>query len=121
MLGASMTTLQSAATTNGNGSTLDLTNIGANCRVYLFVEESAGGTCTLTLTGATDGAFTNAYAPGYQRVDNQATLTRAVAAISVTASLKAVYQILDFYPQLRAAISSSSSQNLTVRAWVVPS
>ena len=109
-----ITLLQNAATANGNGDSLSTNGIKT---VMVEVRETAGGTCTLALQGSFDGA--NWYAVGYQPVDNQATLTRAVANISVTANLAHVYQILDTYPQLRAVISASSSETLTVKAYTI--
>src|SRR5436309_14474457 len=112
--------LQNAATVNGNGTVLDLSGVTDSGKVLLEVRETAGGTATLTLQAAFDGGFANTYAPAYQRVDNQATLTRAVAAISVTANLTAVFQLIELYPQIRAVLSASTGSTVTVRAYVLP-
>lgn len=95
--------LQSAATATGNGTVADTAGFAS---ALLEVQETAGGTATATVVpeGSFDG--TTWYALGFQPIDAQATLTRTVTAISVTASAKHVYQVLDFYPQMRARISA---------------
>ena len=104
------------ATANGNGNNAD--TFGIDSVINVEVNESNGGTCTLALKGSFDG--TTWYAVGYQQIDNTATPARAVANISVTASSKHVYQILDAYPTYQAVISSiAGSANVTVRAYTV--
>lgn len=108
--------LQQGATANGNGTPVN--TAGYTGAIQVEIQETAGGTCTVTLQGSFDG--TTWYAVGYQRVDAQATLTRAVTGISVTANLKAVFQVLDPYPELRAPVSASAAENVTVKAYLVP-
>ena len=109
--------LQNAATANGNGTPAEVQGFTGAQQVE--VRETNGGTCTVTLQGSFDG--TNWYSVGYYQIDNNASLTRAVAAISVLATSAHVYQILDPYPQVRAAISSvASSPVVTVKLYGVP-
>lgn len=109
--------MQNAATANGNGTPAQVS--GYTGAQQVEVSETAGGTCTLTLQGSFDGA--NWYSIGYQQVDGLATLARAVAAISVTANMRHVYQILDPYPQVRAVISSiATGGTVTARMYAVP-
>jgi hypothetical protein len=106
------------ATANGNG-TPALTD-GFNGALQLEVVESGGGTCTLTLQGSFDGG-SNWDAVGYQQVDGVATLARAVSALSVTANMKHVYQLLDPYPQVRAVVSAvAGGCAVMVRLYMVP-
>ena len=108
-------TPSAAATANGNGTPADFL---AGRAELVEVVESNGGTCTLTFEGSFDG--TNWYVVGFQPVGNQATLTRTVTPLSVTANLKQTYQILDNYPQVRARISSiAGSANVTVKLYEV--
>lgn len=79
------------------------------------IQETAGGTVTVAITGSFDG--TTFYAVGYQQVDNTASPSRAVANISVLANSKHVYQILDPYPQLEVTLSSISSATVNVRVY----
>jgi hypothetical protein len=73
----------------------------------LEVVEMAGGTATLTIQGNMDGNPSgNWYSVGYQQVDNQATPTRAVTGISITAYSAHIYQILDPYRFIRVVLSS---------------
>lgn len=111
-------TSAAGATANGNGTPAELE--GYNGAIQVEISESAGGTCTVALQGSFDG--TNwITGVGYYTIDNQATLTRTVANISVTASQRHVYQILDPYPQLRAVVSSvANSCAVTARAYCVP-
>lgn len=95
-------TLQSAATANGNGTQADCAGVLSAQQVE--ITETAGGSATVALQGSFDSL--NWYAIGYQQVDNQATVTRAVANLAVTANSKHVYQLLDPYPQTRAVISA---------------
>jgi hypothetical protein len=83
------------------------------------VVESLGGTATLNIEGSFDATFANAYLVGYQPVNGQVTLTRAAAALAVTANSKAVYQILDAYPFIRARISGIASAAIAVRLYYV--
>lgn len=109
-------TSSAPATANGNGVSVDAD--GVNSVINIEVAETNGGTCTLAIQGSLDGKTW--YAVGYQRIDNQSSLARAVANLSVTANLAAVYQVLDAYPQYRAVISSiAGSANVTVRAYTV--
>lgn len=108
--------LQNAATTNGNGTSIEVEGFLAAQQIE--VAESAGGTCTLALQGSFDG--TNWFAAGYQQIDNTASLTRAVANISVTASSRHVYQLLDPYPQVRAVVSAvAGGATVTVKLYAV--
>ena len=90
------------ATLNGNGQTIDV--LGAESAQQLEVQETAGGTATLTLQGSFDG--NTWYAAGYQQVDGIAAPTRSIAPIAIAANAKHVYQILDPYPQLQAVLSA---------------
>lgn len=100
------------ATANGNGVLGEVS--GVTGAIMAEVVESAGGTATLNLEGALDANFTNAYLLGYQPVNGQSALARAAVALSVTANLKAVYQILDPYPFIRARISAIAGGALIV-------
>jgi len=110
-------TLQNAATTNVNGTAVDTSQFGN--KILLEVQETAGGTATLTPEGSFDG--TQWYALGFQPIGAQATLTRTVTAISVTANLKQTYQILDQYPQTRARLSGVTAATVTVKLFGVSS
>jgi hypothetical protein len=94
--------LQSAATGNVNGTVATVP--GYSGPQTIEVNETAGGTCTLSIEGSFDGV--NWYAVGYFQVDNILAPARAVAAISVAASSKHVYSLLDNYSQIRARISA---------------
>ncbi len=113
------------ATANGNGVLIETD--GWNGAIMIEVVEISGGTATLTLQGTYDrigtaaGAGSNWYNVGYQRVDGQNTVTRSAAAISVTATSKQVFQVLDLYPVMRAVISAiAGSGSIVVRAYLVP-
>lgn len=111
----SLLVLQANQSANANGTSVIMTG---SSWASLEVIESNGGTATITVEGSYDGGA-NWYAIGVQRIDGQATVTRA-ASISVTANLKSVWQILDFYPQLRARTSSvATSPVINVRAYLV--
>jgi hypothetical protein len=104
---------------NGNGVIGETSGITGT--IMMEVVENGGGTATLNIEGAMDQTFTNNYIVGYQRVDGQAALTRAAAALSVTAALKGVYQILDPYPFIRARISAiAGGAAIIVRLYAVP-
>lgn len=106
------------ATANGNGTVLE--GYGYTGAVQIEVNETAGGTCTLALQGSFDGGA-NWYAVGYQQVDSITVPARSVANVSVVASSKHVYQILDPYPVYRAVISAvAGGCTLFVRAYLVP-
>jgi hypothetical protein len=100
------------ANANGNGNLGEVS--GVTGAIMAEVVESAGGTATLNLEGSMDATFANAYLLGYQAVNGQSALARAAAALSVTANLKAVYQILDPYPFIRARISAIAGSALIV-------
>ena len=104
-----------AATTDS--TSVSINTFGYDAAVQVEVVETAGGTCTLQFNGSFDGK--NWYVVGHQRVDNQASPSRSVTAVSVTASLKAVYQLLDPYPLYQAVITNSSSQTVNVRLYAV--
>lgn len=91
-------------TVNGNGQAADM--LGLNGGSLLEIQELNGGSATATvqINGSFDGITW--YACGYQQVDATAAPARAIAAISVTAGAKHVYQILDNYPQLQAVVSA---------------
>jgi hypothetical protein len=105
------------ASTNNNGT--QHTMQGYNGAIQMEVVESNGGTATLAFQGSFDS--TNWYAVGYYQVDNNASLSRSVSNVSVTANMKHVYQLLDPYPQVRAVLSSvASTPNIVVRAYCIP-
>jgi hypothetical protein len=107
--------LQNAQTAAANGKVVPL--IGDHGILNAEIQETNGGTATATVTfeGSFDGVTW--YAAGYQPI-NSATLTRSVTGVSVTASAKAAYQILDFYPQIRARVSSpANSATVTVKLY----
>ena len=108
--------LQSAATANGNGTSANVDGFAG--AVVVEVVETAGGTCTLNLEGSFDGSTW--YALGYSQVDNIASPARAVAAIAVAASSSHVYNILDTYKLIRARISASGGESLTVTLRAYP-
>lgn len=91
--------------------------VGYDSAIQAEVVEGNTGTCTLQFNGSFDG--TNWYVVGRQQVDNTASPSRSVTAISVTQNSKHVYQLLDPYPQYQAVITSSSSETLTVRLYGV--
>jgi hypothetical protein len=106
------------ATANGNG--VAHSTAGYTGALQVEVVESAGGTATLAFQGSFDGG-SNWYAVGYYQVDANATLTRTVSNVSVTANMKHVYQLLDPYPQMRAVLSSvAGSANVLARIYCVP-
>lgn len=107
--------LQNGATADGNGSVTDL---GGYSTAIVEIVNVGSGTATVTFQGAFDGGTANWYAVGYQKVNASATVTRAVAGITVAANSQNVYQILDFYPKLRAVQSSTSGTvAMTVRVY----
>lgn len=109
--------MQNAATANGNGTPVPVAGYTGAQQVEIV--ESGGGTCTVTLQGSMDG--TNWYAVGYQQVDAVASPARSVSAISVSASAKHVYQVLDPYEQLRAVISAvANGAVVSARVYMVP-
>lgn len=115
MIGSSLQYFQQGATVDGSGTNLVEDGYGA---CFVEIVESGGGTATVTFNGSFSGV--DWYAVGYEKVSATATPARAVTGISVTANSKAVYQILDRYPQLQAVISSSSGSTVSVRAYFVP-
>jgi hypothetical protein len=119
-LGAQVTaflTMQNAATSNGNGTVATVD--GYNGAQQVEVAETAGGTCTLAIQGSFDN--TNFYAVGYQQVDNTTTPARSVGNISVAASTRHVYQILDPYKYLRTVISAiAGGGTVTTKVYLEP-
>lgn len=104
------------ATANGNGLVLDASGIDGAIQVE--IQETNGGTATVTFEGSFDG--TTWYAAGYQQVDAVASPARSVSGVSVLANSAHVYQILDPYPSLRARISSvASSPKIVARVYTV--
>lgn len=98
--------LQTTSAANGNGKVVAVDGyIGAQ---QVEIVNVGAGTATVTFQGAFDGAGTHWYSVGYQQVDATASLSRAVAGISVAANSAHVYQLLDPYPLLRAVQSSTS-------------
>lgn len=113
-----ITTPLAGVTANTTSANLDTS--GVDAALQLEVRESNGGTGTLNVDGSFDGI--NWYAAGYQQVDNNASLSRAVAAISITANSAHVYQILDPYPVMRLRLSSvANNPNVTARFYKVGS
>ena len=96
--------LQNAATADGNGTQGEAD--GVEGAIQLEVQETGGGTANLALQGSFDGITW--YAVGYYQVSGNANLVRSVATITVTASLKSVYQVLDPYLYLRAVQSGTA-------------
>lgn len=86
-----------------NGSTVGLDCSGWS-RQMVEINETAGGTATVQFQGSFDG--TNWYTVGQYRIDAAAAPTRSVTALSVTANLKAVIQLLDLYPLVRLTTSA---------------
>jgi hypothetical protein len=108
--------LQNAATTNVNGGVADLEGFAGP--VLFEVNETFGGTCTLTPQGSFDG--TTWYTAGFQPVGATASPARTITAVSVTASMKQSYQLLDLYPQVRAVISAIAGGGVvTVKLYAV--
>ena len=104
------------ATANGNGTSHNADDfVGAQ---IIEIRETAGGTATITLQGSFDG--TQWYSVGYYQTDANASLTRTVTGISVTANAKHVYQVLDPYPQVRAVLSAvAGGAAVIVRGYLV--
>ena len=107
--------LQNAATTNVNGLDGDLE--GYTGPVYFEINETLGGTCTITPQVSFDG--TTWYTAGFQPISATLAPARTITAISVTASLKQTYQLLDLGPQVRFPISASAAQSVTVKLYAV--
>jgi hypothetical protein len=110
-----VTVCQSAASADGNGTVADVTGLAGTAT--LEIQNPGAGTANINLEGSYDGSVW--YACGYAQQDNQATLTRAVAAIAVGATSNHVYAILDQYTKLRARQSGSAggpSITATIRA-----
>jgi hypothetical protein len=106
------------ATANGNG--FPHSTAGYTGALQVEVVESAGGTATLAFQGSFDGG-SNWYAVGYYQVDGNATLTRTVTSVSVTANMAHVYQLLDPYPEMRAVLSSvAGGATVVARIYCVP-
>lgn len=102
-------------TANGNGATLDAAGLRAQ---VVEIQETAGGTATVTLQGSFDGSTW--YQAGFQQIDATATRTLTVGGISVLANSKHVYQVLDLYPLLSAAVSSvAGGATVLVRSYTV--
>jgi hypothetical protein len=108
--------LQSASAADGNGTPADVSGLAGTQTLELV--NTGTGTATITIEGSYDGSTW--YACGYAQMDAQATLTRSVSAISVTASPFAhTYAILDQYSRIRARQSASAgapSITATLRA-----
>ena len=116
--GGSATPTYTGATANGNGNAHVMPYTGA---IQVEIQETHGSSAsaTVALQGSFDGSTW--YAVGYYQVDGVTSLTRSVANISVTASMKHVYQVLDPYPQMQAVISSiANSASIIVRAYCIP-
>ena len=108
--------LQNAQTSTGVGTLVE--SEGFDGVLNVEIVETLGGTATVSLQGSFDGG-TNWYSVGYQQIDATASLTRAVSAISVSASSAHVYQILDPYPKVRANVTANSSASVSVRVYGV--
>ena len=99
---------------NGNGTDVDAQGaVGAS---VIEVQELAGGTATLTVQGSFDG--TTWYSLGLQQTDATAAPARSVSAISVTANMRHVYQVLDQYPQIRAVLSAVAGASVVSRLYI---
>lgn len=76
--------------------------------LYLCIQKTGTGTATMTPQTSFDHGVTF-YSAGFQPVDNQATLTRTVTALSITANgFNHVYQILDQAPYYQFVVSAVS-------------
>ena len=85
--------------------------------MYICIQKTGTGTVTMTPQGSYDGGVTF-YSVGFTPVDNQATLTRTVTALSITANaFNHVYQINDAYPFYQFALSSTSG-SISVGAYL---
>lgn len=103
------TTLQSAATATGNGSTLNLNNAGGSAAATVSVANSAG-TFTVIVEGSRDGgAYTTL------TITN---LADGTTATSITAAGK--FSVLAPNLTIRARISACSSCVTTAIAWPTP-
>ena len=103
------------ATANGAGTPANVP--GYQRAIMVEFQETAGGTATVQFNGSFDG--TTWYVVGHQLVSNTASPARSVTALSVTASLTGVIQLLDAYPQYQAVISSIAAATLMVRLYGV--
>ena len=101
-----------------NGSTTALDVSGYKTQ-YVELNETAGGTATVQFQGSFDAV--NWYTIGQARVDGQATTTRSVTAASVTANLKAVWNLIDIYPLIRLTTTAlAGSASITASFYGVP-
>ena len=103
------------ATANGAGTPANVP--GYQRAIMVEFQETAGGTATVQFNGSFDG--TTWYVVGHQLVSNTAAPARSVTALSVTANLTGVIQLLDAYPQYQAVISSIAAATLMVRLYGV--
>jgi len=106
-------TLQNAATANGNGTVASTD--GLNGVLQLLISNSTG-TCTVNVEGSFDNFATaqNILSVGVQKLADSGAgvnTSRAVisGAVAVAASTSYVYGITDFYPYIRARISSAAA------------
>jgi len=111
-------TLQNGAIGNGNGTTVNTS--GLNGAQMVQIDQTGTGSCTVNLQGSYDGV--NFFNIGYYQVDGVAAIARAVAALSITAGpFHHAYQLLDYYPQVRAPISATAGTlACTVKLYGVP-
>lgn len=105
---------------------LDTSGINGAIMVEL-VENNVAGSMAVTVEGSFQNALaTNAlwYAVGYYTIISNTTgstsLSRAIAAITLTQNGRYVLQVLDAYPNLRVRVTSNaSSASLTANIYAV--
>jgi len=90
---------------------------GYNGAISIEIVENNVGAATVQIEGSFDGV--NWYGVGYQRIDGQATLTRAAGAFAVVQNNKYVLQVLDSYPLMRVRPSANAG-SLTVHVYMEP-
>jgi hypothetical protein len=97
--------MQQASAANGNGTAAQVSGLNGFQAVQIDNSDAAG-TAAITIQGSFDGV--NWFAIGYQQVDGVAAPSRAVTGIAVAANSHHVYQLLDYYPQVRCVQSASA-------------
>jgi hypothetical protein len=95
--------MQNTSSANGNGQAAQVSGLNGFQAVQIDNSDAAG-TATIAIQGSFDGV--NWFAVGYQQVDNIAAPARSVSGIAVTAASHHVYQLLDYYPQVRCVQSA---------------
>lgn len=111
------TTLQSAATADGNGTVATVD--GYNGAQSIEIQKTGAGTCTVTYEGSFDS--TTWYGIGFVRIDGQVSRTLSVTPVAVGAgTVNRVDQVQDIYPKLRARISATSgSVSVTAKVYLL--